>query len=64
MTEFVLWATRIGAESWQEDLITSTTDKDHLSKAKAWALANGFTNLRVSKFTEGDKPDFAGTINK
>jgi cell division protein FtsN len=62
--EFVLWATPKGAESWEEVLITSTKDKEHLKKARAWAKANGFTNLRVSEFKEGEMPDFKGTINK
>lgn len=62
--EMVLWAKRKGAEDWQTELITSTTSADHLAKAKEWAIANGFVNLRVSEFRPGDKPDFIGAINK
>lgn len=28
--EFVLWATKIGAPEWEEELITSTTNKARL----------------------------------
>lgn len=59
--EFTLWATRKGNEDWQEELIASTNDADHLTRARAWAEANGFDRLRVSEF-KGDQPDFAGTV--
>lgn len=64
MKESVLWATPKGAESWEEVLITSTKDEKRLNDAKAWAEANGFTNLRVSEFREGELPDFTSTVNK
>lgn len=61
--EWVLWATKKGAEDWQEDLITSTVDRARLESAIAWAKANGFDRLRVSTFA-GEKPDFIGAIRK
>lgn len=57
MKEWVLWACRKGAEEWQAELITSTSDKEHLAKARVWAEANGFDRFRVSSF-DGEKPDF------
>lgn len=62
-TEKVLWAVKKGNEDWQAELITSTADPAKLKAAKEWAVANGFDRLRVSTFTQGDKPDFIGTIN-
>jgi len=62
MKEITLWATIIGAPDWQEELITSTTDPEHLRKAKQWALDNGFDRLREKEFT-GEMPDFTKTLN-
>ena len=59
--ETILWAVKIGAADWEEEVITSTANKEHLEKAKAWALTNGFDRLRVSKWN-GEKPDFVGAI--
>lgn len=62
--EYVVWGTPKGAETWAEKIITSTADAQHRDKAIAWAQANGFTNVRVSVWHSGDRPDFAATINK
>ena len=59
--EYILWAVKIEDEDWQEQLITSTTDKQHLEKAKTWALANGFNRLRVGTYN-GEAPDFTKTL--
>jgi hypothetical protein len=64
MSKIVLWGTPKGAKSWEEEVITETADKDHLKKAREWATANGFINLREMNFNDGDKPDFIGTISK
>jgi hypothetical protein len=61
--ETVLWAVKIGEPDWQEELITATVSQDHLSRAKQWALANGFDRLRTAVFQEGDKPNFAAAVN-
>lgn len=60
---YTLWGTKIGAEDWQEDVITFTTDPKRIEAAKQWALANGFDRLRVAT-DSGEKPDFVGTINR
>ena len=62
--EQVLWARKTGAEEWQEEMITSTSDPAHLAKAKEWAKQNGFVSFRVSEFRQGDRPDFVGAIRK
>ncbi len=61
--ETILWATKKGAEDWQEELISCSADAAHIQKARAWALANGFDRLRTSTFN-GERPDFIGAINK
>lgn len=58
----ILWGTRKGNEDWQEELITEQSDK--IEAASAWARANGFDRLRVSEFTEGEKPDFTKVLSK
>ena len=62
--ETVLWARKIGAADWQEDLITSTANPEHLAAARKWALANGFEKLRESKLNLEERPDFVSCINK
>jgi len=59
--EYVLWGTKVGHHSWEEELIINTTDKALLAKAKQWAVNNGFYNIRVSTWN-GEDPDFIGTI--
>ena len=63
-TEKVLWARRKGAEKWQEEIITSTTDAAHLAKAKKWATDNGFIGLRVETLNLSTPPNFAGTVRR
>ena len=58
----ILWATRVGAPSWQEQLITEIEER--IPAASAWAKANGFDRLRVSTFAEGTKPDFTKVLNQ
>lgn len=53
-TEYTLWGTRKGNADWQEEVITSTSDKARLEKARAWAVSNGFDRLRVSTFGGND----------
>jgi hypothetical protein len=56
----VLWATKKGAEDWQEQLITE--QEDRIEQAAAWARANGFYRLRISNINLNDRPDFAATV--
>lgn len=55
----VLWATKIGAEDWEETLITEVAER--IPAAKAWALANGFDRLRVAEIDDAP-PDFAACV--
>ena len=61
MKETVLWATRIGAPDWQEEVITDTTDEQRLANAKQWALDNGFNRLRTYEL-DNKVPNFAATV--
>jgi hypothetical protein len=58
----ILWATKIGAPDWQEQLITENPDK--IDAASEWALANGFDRLRVAEIDLSQAPDFAGAIQR
>lgn len=52
----VLYATRIGNEDWQEELLT---EKEELFyQAKTWASANGFDRFRVAEIDLDVPPDF------
>lgn len=57
----ILFAVRIGAEDWQEQLITERPER--IAKASAWALANGFDRLRIATIADGP-PDFRATLTK
>jgi hypothetical protein len=48
---------------YMESIITETTDKEHLEKARTWAINNGFHALRVYEHIEGTMPDFISAIN-
>jgi len=56
-----LWATRIGDEDWQEELITE--HEDQIEAASEWAKANGFDRLRVADIDLSEPPDFTGALN-
>lgn len=60
MVTKVLFATRVGAEDWQEQLITE--DESKIEAASAWAKANGFDRLRVATIDLSEPPDFRKTI--
>ena len=49
--------------SYMESIITETTDKDHLEKARTWAINNGFHTLRVYEHVEGSMPNFINALN-
>lgn len=60
--EIVLLGRKQGEGALQEQIITSTNDTEHLSKARKWAVANGYTVLRESRI-DGTLPNFADAIN-
>lgn len=64
--EVVLWATRIGNEDWQEELITAAPKtkegSEKIAKATAWAKNNGFDRIRTSENNANVAPDFSKTI--
>ena len=62
MTERRLYAVKIGAPDWAEELITEVEDR--IPAAREWAEANGYDRFRIATFTWGEMPDFAATVNK
>ncbi len=56
----ILWATKIGDEDWQEQLITENPAA--IEKASTWARANGFDRLRVADVDLSKPPDFSKVI--
>lgn len=56
-----LWATRIGDEDWQEQLITENPDA--IEPARAWAEANGFDRIRIAEIDLDMAPDFTNVLN-
>lgn len=60
-TETVLYGLRVGAEDWQEELITTNPLK--IEEATAWAKTQGFDRFRVAHIDLSQKPDFGKTVN-
>lgn len=56
-----LWATKIGDEDWQEQLITES-EKD-IPAASEWAKQNGFDRLRIAVIDLSTPPNFGKTVN-
>ena len=64
MITYVLYALpKDENRDYMETIITETKDLQHLEKAKAWAISEGFKNLRVYPHVEGSMPDFIKAIN-
>ncbi len=61
MKQQMLWAVKVGDEDWQEQIIT--TEASRIEAAKEWATKNGFNRFRVSDYSDGEKPNFAKTVN-
>ena len=59
--ETVLYGVRVGAEDWQEEIIT--TNPEAIEQASAWAVANGFDRLRVAVISLDAPPDFRNVVN-
>jgi len=55
----ILWATKIGAPDYEEQLITEVEAR--IEAASTWARNNGFDRLRISEFN-GEKPNFVKAI--
>lgn len=55
----LLYAVKIGAEDWQEEIIT--TEAARIPAARQWAKQNGFDRFRVAHFDDA-KPDFAKAV--
>jgi hypothetical protein len=58
--ETILWAVKIGAPSWQEQIIT--THKERIEEARKWAEEQGFDRFRISTLDLGVAPDFSSII--
>lgn len=56
----VLWAVKIGAPDWAEDVITE--HEDQIEAASAWAKANGYDRLRVAEVDLGSPPEFGRNL--
>ena len=57
----ILFAVKEENEDWQEELITEYEER--IPDAIEWAKENGYNRFRIWEFVEGDKPDFASTVN-
>jgi hypothetical protein len=58
--ETVLWARKIGAEDWQEEIIS--TNPTVFEAARKWAVENGFDRFRISELDLNEMPDFSKTV--
>lgn len=56
----VAWATKIGAEEWEEILLTEVEER--IPAATEWAKANGYT-VRIAEIDLTVRPDFTKTVN-
>lgn len=65
MKEYTLYAVKIGAANWAEDLITVMTPAElesKLPRAAAWARANGFDRLRLAVVDLSAPPVFGANL--
>ena len=60
MKQKVLWATKIGAPDYDEQLITEVEAR--IPDASAWAKANGFDRLRVATIDLSVPPQFGANL--
>ncbi len=60
-SETILYAVRVGAEDWEEEIIT--TNASAIEAAKSWAKANGFDRFRIATFEAGELPNFVASVN-
>lgn len=57
----ILFAVKIGAEAWEEELITEVEPR--IDAARAWARAHGYDRFRVATIDLDLPPNFAATLN-
>ena len=66
-TEYVLYATKIGAENWEEEIIAVDTkplaSKAQLEEVKQILATKGFDRVRVAAIDLSIPPNFAKTLN-
>lgn len=55
---YVLWGVKIGFPAWMEEVLAESRVPFNLEKAQAWAMNNGFTNIRIMETFDGEKPRF------
>jgi len=64
--ETVVWATKVGEESWQEEVVYGggkLLTEGQLSDCKEWCKANGFDRIRVKTLDLSVAPNFAQSVN-
>lgn len=65
-TRLLVWGLPRGAaERWEESLLAEScrTDAD-VARVKDAAARDGWHSFRVSRFTEGEKPDFGKAVTR
>ena len=61
-TEVLMYAVKIGAEDWEEQIITTlAADPSIRESAREWALSHGFDRVRFAEFN-GEAPDFSQCV--
>lgn len=66
MTEYVLYATKVGARDWEEEVIAVDTRPMHEGELKLARLVlaeKGYDRVRIAAINLSVAPDFAGTVN-
>ena len=56
----VLWAVKVGAPDYCEELITDKPER--IEQARMWAAANGFDRFRLSTVDLATAPNFSNTV--
>lgn len=59
---YCMWATKKGAERWEEEVITE--DPTKAEEARKWAEANGYDRIREYRDTLSTAPDFTKVVRK
>lgn len=67
MIEYVLYATKIGAEDWQEEIIAVDTkplaSKAQLEEVKQILATRGYDRVRVATIDLSKPPNWKATVN-
>ena len=59
---YALWGRKAGEPVWMERLLLSEGSKAQCEKIKELAKRDGYEHFRLTKL-DGEKPNFAGTVN-